>query len=42
MALLLLLLLLLQANHGGRIGVKLCNRRDNIDRACFNQFQLQR
>jgi hypothetical protein len=33
---------LLQVNHGGRIGVKLCNRRDNIDQACFNQFQLQR
>ncbi|KAF6256157.1 hypothetical protein COO60DRAFT_1530799 [Scenedesmus sp. NREL 46B-D3] len=32
----------IQVNHGGRIGVKLCNRRDNIDQACFDQFQLQR
>ncbi|WIA43871.1 hypothetical protein OEZ86_010284 [Tetradesmus obliquus] len=32
----------IQVNHGGRIGVKLCNRRDNIDQGCFNQFQLQR
>jgi hypothetical protein len=32
----------LQANHGGRIGFKLCPRRDNINQACFDQFPLTR
>lgn len=31
----------IQANHGGRIGVKLCPRR-NIDQACFDAYPLTR
>lgn len=31
-----------QANHGGRIGVKLCPRKDNVNQACFDQYPLFR
>ena len=32
----------IHVNHGGRIGVKLCPRRDNINQACFDAFPLTR
>lgn len=33
---------LLNVNHGGRFGFKLCNRRNSLDQACFDQFPLVR
>jgi hypothetical protein len=32
----------IQANHGGRIGFKLCPRNTNLDQACFDANPLQR
>jgi hypothetical protein len=32
---------LISANHGGRIGFKLCPRRTNLNQACFDANPLQ-
>lgn len=32
---------LISANHGGRIGLKLCPRRTNLNQACFDANPLQ-
>lgn len=32
----------IQANHGGRIGLKLCPRNTNVDQACFDRYPLTR
>jgi hypothetical protein len=32
----------LQVNHGGRLTFRLCDRRTNLDQACFNARTLLR